>query len=209
MSLVHTGSLLWPKVQSAGATIIFLLSFADVLLRKGNALSICCTFYRLFLPPLSVMFHDFNKRDAKGANCDLLRSPVAEMLVLHWNVSLAGGIDPFLTADTRDDLEADFAPRLAVDDRARDLLRITHPHYGFVGACRQLETATSHSDAVSAVDAMAVYLLVWPFVPREIVMEIPTGVESAFRYVTVLPHNASDLNLLRSIAHFVVLAAER
>ncbi|OQV25189.1 putative Rotatin [Hypsibius exemplaris] len=209
MSHVHTGSVHWCKVQSAGSSIIFLLSFADVLLRKDGSLSICCTFYRSVLFPLTLMFHDFNKKDTKGANCDLLRSPVAEMLVLHWNVTLAGGIDQFLSAENRDDLEADFAPRLVIDDRAKDLIRVTHPHFGFVSACRQLESAKHHSEAVEALDIMSAYLLLWPFLPKEKIEDIPVGVESCFRYITVLPHNSSDLNLLRAVADFVIVGIER
>ena len=87
--------------------------------------------------------------------------------------------------------------------------RVCHPHFGFTDALSALENAQGHSEAIQAVDTMSVYLVLFPFLHKEDRDEIPPGVESAFRYVTVLPHNSSDLNLLRSIAQFAQLAVDK
>src|ERR1700743_1581209 len=93
LSLIPIGTPIWNQLQSAGSSVIFLLTFSDMIVRRDGVLSICCTFYRAVLNPCSIMFHDFHQNQPKGGiSCDLLRSPVAEMLVIHWNVALAGSV---------------------------------------------------------------------------------------------------------------------
>ena len=122
LSMIPLGSALWNKIQSTASTIVFLLAFDDALMRKEKQLSICCTFYRQVMFPCSMIFHDFNKKTSKAANCDLLRSPVAEMLVTHWNVALAGGVTNVVSDDKTEWL-GNYAARLIMDDRSKILLR--------------------------------------------------------------------------------------
>ncbi|XP_055328403.1 rotatin-like isoform X2 [Paramacrobiotus metropolitanus] len=209
LSLIPVGTPMWNQLQCAGSSIIFLLTFSDMIIRRDGSLSICCTFYRAVLNPCNMMFHDFHQKQSQvGSSCDLLRSPVAEMLVIHWNVSLAGGVTSLLTEE-KDVWNVDFAPRLTIDDRTKLVLRTTHPMWGFVAAARMLESAGSHGAAMEALDAMKVYQILWSFLPMTQQTELPHSVESAFRYISVLPHNSSDLLLLSRIADFVAVSAQK